>query len=80
MIIDKGDILIELKKELRNSNSNQLTVIFDDMDEKLSLISGSTKAHIKEAAERVDYEVEDEGSTRIELHKKPSNTVRLVRG
>jgi hypothetical protein len=75
MITDKGDILIELKKELRNSNSNQLTIIFDEMDEKLKLISGSTKEHIKEAAEGANYKVDGEGSTRIELYKPSSKSI-----
>lgn len=69
MLTDKGDILIELKKELRNSNSTQITMIFDETDKKLNLVSGSTKEHIKEAAEATGYKVGDEGATRIELNK-----------
>lgn len=80
MITDKGDILIELKKELRNSQSNNLMIVFDEMDEKLGLISGSTKEHIKEAAEGANYNVITEGSTRIELSKPSFGSIRLQRG
>ncbi len=74
MLTDKGDILIELKKDLRNSTSNQLTIIYDEMDTKLNLISGSTKGYIKEAAQGTDFKIGDEGSTRIELYKLPKRT------
>lgn len=80
MITDKGDILIELKKALRDSQSKQITIIFDEIDEKLNLISGSTKEYIKEAAEKAGFDIEEEGSTRIELYKRPITSVRLVRG
>ena len=74
MLIDKGDILIELKKKLRNSNSDQLTVIFEDTDLELGLASGSTKEHIKEAAGTVGYNVDDEGATRIHLSKNSTDS------
>ena len=80
MLTDKGDILIELKKELRISKSNQLTIIYDEMDEKLNLISGSTKEHIKQAAEETNYKIDGEGSTRIELHKSSVGSIRIERG
>lgn len=80
MLTDKGDILIELKNELKNSNSNRLTIIYEEMDEKLNLISGSTKEYIKEAAEGANYKVGVEGSTRIELYKPSMGSIRLERG
>lgn len=79
MITDKDDIIIELKNYLRNSSSNRLTIIYEEADEALMLVSGSTKEYIKEAAKQTNYKVDSEGSTRIELYRKPKQ-IRLVRG
>lgn len=80
MITDTGDILIELKTELRGYKSNQIVIIYDEIDEKLNLISGSTKEHIKQAAKETGYEIVNEGSTRIELHKPTVFSIPIYRG
>jgi hypothetical protein len=80
MITNEGDIVIILRNELKSLGEANVTVNFADWDSRLGFQTGSTKEHIKTAAQSMGYDVVMEGTSMIELNKPSFGAIRLQRG
>jgi hypothetical protein len=79
--MDKSDILIEIKRELRTHDGvTPFVIIYADVDREYELPPGSTEQYIELAAQQSDVEIIDKGSTRGELRRPVRTTRRRVFG
>lgn len=78
MITDEVDIIVTLRGALKTDGRSDITINYAEMDSNLGLLSGSTKSHIKAAANGAGYDVVTEGPSLIELRRRRS-IGRIVR-
>ena len=74
--MDKGDILIEIKGELRQQKTTPFVITYVDVDQAHNLPPGSTEKYIEQAAEESNMEIITKGSTRAEIRRRPARVLR----
>jgi hypothetical protein len=82
--MDKTDILIEIKAELRETKLRergriQFKIIYADVDRKHQLPPGSTEQHLEQAAQESDMVIVSKGSTRAELCIREAGPASVLR-